>query len=289
MASTVVYINLAPRPAFIGSDSRAAARRAASLLGLRMASRVSTASLMRSRILRLGRSSPARIFSISASTLWEKNSIRDCGPSGNSRARAALSAPASLPAFVRTFSVKPSKAASFKAAASTACFNAASSGFLPSADFDAGFLRAFLDMALSCGGDMADFRFKDQFGKVAHAAGIKPPIQMIDFMLHHPGVKAARHPLDRLSVQPEAAIAYMGRTFDKAAQTRHRQAAFPAPFQLRPQNRDLGVDQAGQGGGVVEFLVLGKFGVRALSGGLENHQPEGNMDLGGGQTRAIGV
>ena len=50
MASTVRYISLAPSEAFIGSDSSAAARRAASLWGASAASRAFTAAAMRSRI-----------------------------------------------------------------------------------------------------------------------------------------------------------------------------------------------------------------------------------------------
>src|SRR5471032_859283 len=131
------------------------------------------------------------------------------GPFSNSRARSALLAPASVPAFCNTESVKPSKAAWGRTAASTAsricwsftlfvCASAPARAFGASASAFGGFffLAGFLGVSLmvsTCHLEVTDFRFKNQPRKIAQARGVKPPVQVIAFMLHHPCVKAARH------------------------------------------------------------------------------------------------
>jgi small subunit ribosomal protein S21 len=112
---------------------------------------------------------------------------------------------------------------------------------------------------------------------------------MVYLMLYDTGMKAARGPLDRLAVCPQAPVTDMGGTLDPAAQAGNRQAAFPAAFGFAVQNGNFGVDKYGEGGGVIEPFVFRQAGVGAFARGLEYHQPQRHMHLGGGQSGPIGV
>jgi hypothetical protein len=116
-----------------------------------------------------------------------------------------------------------------------------------------------------------------------------PVSKMVAFVLHDPGMKTLRGAGDEASLGVEAAIADMGRPFDQPPQSRHRQAAFPAAFHARVDDLDLRIDQDGQGGRVVETLGLLDARVGPLIRCLEHHHPQGDMDLGRCEARAIGV
>ena len=55
---------------------------------------------------------------------------------------------------------------------------------------------------------------------------------MIAFVLHDARVEALGHALDRAALEVEAAVAQPRVPRDDAAQSRHRQAAFPALLHL---------------------------------------------------------
>src|SRR5215471_5398332 len=51
------------------------------------------------------------------------------------------------------------------------------------------------------------FLHEHEPGKVRHAHGIEDPVEMIAFVLHHPGMKAACLALDRAALGSETAVA----------------------------------------------------------------------------------
>src|SRR3546814_7391297 len=51
------------------------------------------------------------------------------------------------------------------------------------------------------------FAFKDQVLQVAHALGIENPVEMVEFMLHHPGMPAIDLALQPAAVRQRATIA----------------------------------------------------------------------------------
>ena len=114
----------------------------------------------------------------------------------------ALSTPALLPALASTPSVKPSKGASFSAAFNTACLKFSSEADL--SDLGAAFflLTAGLSVMSLGRGEVTNFGFEDQLGKIVHAGGVEPAVEVIHLMLHNPGVEAARDALDGLAVCP---------------------------------------------------------------------------------------
>ncbi len=181
-----------PSAACGGSVSQAAARRAASLWGRRTSRRASTAVLMRSRIFFDGKSAFSRRPSISPSAHAEKAATRLSPPWGKRRARATSSAPASSAARASTASVKPSNG--IPAAPPSAppasrrrriwarlCF-ALPWGW-PCA-------RSFLGLLPFH--PVASFAFEDQLRQIVHALGIEDAVQMIELVLDHAGVEAAR-------------------------------------------------------------------------------------------------
>src|SRR3546814_14719611 len=85
---------------------------------------------------------------------------------------------------------------------------------------------------------MAQLLDEGELGQVGHALRIQHPVQMVAFMLHHPGMKIASLALDPRAVEAEAGIAYAGRAGHQTGETGNRQAGLPAGGGAVSQNLD---------------------------------------------------
>src|SRR5579885_2270737 len=78
---------------------------------------------------------------------------------------------------------------------------------------------------------------------IGHPLRIKNAVEMVAFMLHDARMKALDLALDLGPVRRRAAIADAGMARHRAAQPRHRKAAFPAKLHRPRQCLDDGVDE----------------------------------------------
>ena len=124
---------------------------------------------------------------------------------------------------------------------------------------------------------MTHFAFEDQFSQIGHAARVQDTVKVIAFMLDDTGMESFCRAGDFATVHIEAAIADVKRTFDEAAQARHRKASLPATLKVAAHDLDFGIDQDGQRCGVIE--ALGEFGVAATLGRLKHDDAHRDMDL----------
>ena len=73
--------------------------------------------------------------------------------------------------------------------------------------------------------------------QVAHPHRIEHAIEVVDFVLHDPGVEALDRPVDGLPVDIATPVAQTAIAGHEPAQSRHREAALPAIFERRRRAR----------------------------------------------------
>ena len=113
---------------------------------------------------------------------------------------------------------------------------------------------------------------------------------MIAFMLHHPGMKAARRALDDFAVQTEAAIADMGGPLDHSRAGPAPRGSLPSRLPVSSPTISIsGLIRTVRGAVWSKRSSSDRPGIAALVRGLEHHHPQRHMDLGRGQAGAVGV
>ena len=103
---------------------------------------------------------------------------------------------------------------------------------------------------------------------------------MVALVLDHAGMEALSLPLEMLSVETICPVANGAVTGHAAHQARNGQTALPAKLGFVANRLDLRIDQHRQGDRIGVFAVLA---TAALGAYRKNHQPQGNMNLGGGE------
>ncbi len=81
---------------------------------------------------------------------------------------------------------------------------------------------------------------------VGHAHGIENPVEMVAFMLHHPGVEAVNGAFDQRTVGTDGVIPHTARARHSPAQAGYGETSFPIYRDIAAQRFDDGVDQHGQ-------------------------------------------
>src|SRR3954469_10324660 len=150
---------------------------------------------MRSRIFKASRSTLASPSIMCSSFIAAQYSSRSRAPSGNARAMSATARPlCSAPR--RSAAIdQPSNGTSPSAAA-------ASRG-LRSSGVIAHLLGLLPGLLLNLGGRLGGAGIlldEAERAQVGHAAGIQPAVQVVAFVLDHPGVEARDRAIDRLTL-----------------------------------------------------------------------------------------
>lgn len=117
-------------------------------------------------------------------------------------------------------------------------------------------------------------------GRIAEAIGEEHPIEVVTFVLDHPRVEALHRAIDRLAVGIHARVVQPTPARHTTTESRHAQAALPAPVALVPQGCEHRVDQ--HGAGDRRGVGIARVGPVAA----EQHHPQGHADLGGGEAGA---
>src|SRR5574337_966716 len=112
---------------------------------------------------------------------------------------------------------------------------------------------------------------------------IENAVQVVTFMLDHPGVEALHRPVDGLPEWVPAAVPQLTVAGHDAPQARHRKATFPALLHLVPDEIHLRIDEGRVGHGWCLRVALAPFET-------EDHHPQIDADLrrGDADTPSVG-
>src|SRR6185312_1113670 len=83
--------------------------------------------------------------------------------------------------------------------------------------------------------------------QVAQALRIENAVEVIDLVLHHPGVETLDRAIDGRALEVVAAIAQPPEARDESPQAGHGKTSFPAFILLVTERRQLGIDEHGVG------------------------------------------